>query len=93
MIALANFLSIGFSVRVAHSYILRALGIICLIILFCMASVNYNQFHQTDVYVSENLSFDNFRQIGMHYHLGTVPGTLGKKPRVWFEVPETLPGA
>ena len=61
-----------------------------------MGSVNYNQIRQTDVYVTENLSLDNFRQVGMHYeytHLRTVLGSLGKKPAVWFEVPEIRPGA
>ena len=59
-----------------------------------MGSVNYNKIRQTDVYVTENFSLDNFRQVGMHYtHLRTVPGSLGKKPTVWFEVPEFRPGA
>ena len=59
-----------------------------------MGSVNYNQIRQTDVYVTENFSLDNFRQVGMHYtHLRTVPGSLGKKLAVWFEVPEIRPGA
>ena len=59
-----------------------------------MGSVNYNQIRQTGVYVTENFSLDNFRQVGMHYtHLRTVPGSLGKKPTVWFEVPEIRPGA
>ena len=59
-----------------------------------MGSVNYNQIRQTDVHVTENLSLDNFWQMGMHYtHLRTVPGSLGKKPAVWFEVPKIRPGA
>ena len=58
-----------------------------------MGSVNYNQIRQTDVYVTENLSLDNFRQVGMHYtHLRTVLRSSGKKPAVWFEVPEIPPG-
>ena len=59
-----------------------------------MGSVNYDQIHHTGVYVTENLSLDNFWQVGMHYtHLRTVPGSLGKKPAVWFEVTEIRPGA
>ena len=59
-----------------------------------MGSVNYNQIRQMDVYVTENLSLDCFRQVGMHYtHLRTVPGSLGKKPAVWFEVPEIRLGS
>ena len=48
----------------------------------------------TPMYVTENLSLDYFRQMGMYYtYLRTVPGSLGKKPAVWFEVLEILPGA
>ena len=78
--------------RVAHSYTLQTPGIICFNYLFCMRSVNYNQIRQTDVYVTENLSLDNFRQVSMPY-LRTVPGSLDKKPAVWFEVSEIRPGA
>ena len=56
-----------------------------------MESVNYDQIHQMDVYVIDNLSLDNFRQEDMH--LRSVPGLLGEKPSVWFEVLEILPGA
>ena len=57
-----------------------------------MGSVNYDQIHH--IYVTENLSLDNFWQVGMQYtHLRTVPGSLGKKPAVWFEVTEIRPGA
>ena len=59
-----------------------------------MGSVNYDQIHQMDVYVIDNLSLDNFRQVDMHStHLRSVPGLLGEKPAVWFEVTEILPGA
>ena len=79
--------------RVAQSYTLQTPEIIRLITLFYIGSVNYDQIYQTDVYVNENLSLDNFRQVDLHYtQLHTVPGSLGKKPAVWFEVPEILLG-
>ena len=64
-----------------------------------MGSVNFDQIYQTGVYVTENMSLHNFWQMGMHCtHLRTVPGhalhsLIGKKPAVWFEVPEFRPGA
>ena len=49
MVALASSLSTDCSVRVAHSYILQTPGIIRLIILFYMMSLNYDRNHQTGV--------------------------------------------
>ena len=52
-----------------------------------MGSVNYDQIHQTDACVIDNLSLDNFKQVDMHYtHLRSVLGSLDKKPAVWFGV-------
>ena len=93
-IALASSLSIGCSVKVAHSYTLQTPGIIRLITFFYIGSVNYNQIYQTGAYVIENLSLDNFTQVDLHYmHLRTVPGSLGRKPAVWFGVSEIFLGA
>ena len=79
-------LSIGCSVRVPHSYTLQTFGIIRLITLFYMGSVNYDHIHQIGAYVIDNLSLDNFRQVDMNYtHLRSVPGSLNKKPAIWFE--------
>ena len=80
--------------KVAHSYTLQTPGTIRLITLFYIGSVNYNQIYQTGVYVIENLSLDNFRQVDLHYtHLRSVPGSLGGKPAVWFGVSEIFLGA
>ena len=80
--------------RVAHSYTLQTSEIIRLIILFYIESVDYDQIYQTGMYVIENLSLYNFRQVDMHHtHLRTVPGSLSKKHALWFEVPEILLGA
>ena len=46
---------IGCSVKVAHSYILQTPGIIRLIALLYIGSVNYHQIYQTGVFVIENL--------------------------------------
>ena len=80
--------------KVAHSYTLQTPGIIRLITLVYIESVNYNQIYQTGVYVIENLSLDNFRQVDLHYtHSRSVPGSLGRKPAVWFGVSEIFLGA
>ena len=81
--------------RVAHSYALQTPGIMRLITLFYIGSVNYDQIYQTGVYtLSRNLSLGNFGQMNLHYtHLRTVPGSLDKKPAVWFEELEILLGA
>ena len=80
--------------KVAHSYTLQIPGTIRLITLFYIGSVNYNQIYQTGVYVIENLSLDNFRQVDLHYaHLRSVPVLFGTKPAVWFGVSEIFLGA
>ena len=80
--------------KVAHSYTLQTPGIIRLITLFSIGAVNYNQIYQTGVLVIENLSLDNFRQVDLHYtHLRSVPGSLGRKPAVWFGESEIFLGA